>query len=289
MLISTETGVFAEHFGNEQTLKILKDAGFTAYDFSMYTLKKEYCLVYYSDYVEKAKKLRKLADELGIVCNQTHAPFPSYTDNNIEYNKTIGEYLRRALEVSGILGAKYCIVHPWNNFSAEQNAEKVYNPLLPYCKQYNVKIAVENMWNWHEKENKAKPCACSLKEDFIKHLSLVDKEWFVSCVDVGHAAMFFEDTTAQDLIKDMKDSLACLHVHDNDCRYDSHLLPFSGNIDWEKVCKALADVEYKGDMTFEACSGIDRMPLELKKQTARYMREIGEYLIERIKYYSKKP
>jgi len=120
MLISTETGVFAEHFGNEETIKMLKNAGFSAYDFSMYTLKAEHCLIYFDDYAEKAKKLRKIADEVGIVCNQTHAPFPSYTDNNIEYNKTIGEYLRRALEVSGILGAKHCIVHPWNNFSAEQ-------------------------------------------------------------------------------------------------------------------------------------------------------------------------
>lgn len=287
MLISTETGVFAEHFGNEETLKILKNAGFTAYDFSMYNLKAEHCLVYFDDYAEKAKKLRKVADELGIVCNQTHAPFPSYTDTNEEYNKTIGEYLRRALEVSGILGAKHCIVHPWNNFSAEQNAEKVYNPLLPYCKEYGVKIAVENMWNWYNDLDKAKPCACSLKDDFKAHMDLLDKEWFVSCVDIGHAAMFFEDTTAHDLLYDMKDTLACLHVHDNNCRYDSHLLPFSGNIDWEKVCKALADIEYKGDMTFEACYGIRRMPIELKAQTARYMREIGEYLIERIKYYSK--
>lgn len=287
MLISTETGIIAERFGNEETIKMIKRAGFTAYDFSMYTLKAEHCLVYFDDYAEKARKLRKFADEIGIVCNQTHAPFPSQKDNDVEYNKTIPEYLRRALEVSGILGAKHCIIHPWNNFTPKQNAEVVYKPLLKYCKEYNVKIAVENMWNWNNAENKAKACACSLADNFNAHMDLLDKEWFVSCVDIGHAAMFFEDTTAHDLLCDMKDTLSCLHVHDNDLRHDSHLLPFAGGIDWEKVCKVLADINYQGDMTFESCYGIKRMPVELTEQTLRYMREIGEYLIERIKYYSK--
>lgn len=287
MLISTDTGAFADFFSDEETLRIIKNAGFSAYDFSMYYLEinPKLCLVYYEDYIERAKKLRLIADQLGLTCNQTHAPCPSYTDDDKVWNQSIGEYLRRAVEVSGILGAKYCIVHPWNNFTAEQNAEIVYKPLIPYCKKYGVKIAVENMWNWSYEESKAKPCACSLKESFLSHMELLDKEWFVSCVDIGHAAMFFEDTTAYDLLYDMKNTLACLHIHDNDCRYDKHLLPYDGNIDWEKFCETLAKIGYKGDITFEASNAIRKKPVELKKKTARYMCEIGKHLAKRIEYY----
>lgn len=287
MLISTEIGTFAQDCGNEEAIRMLKEVGFTAYDFSMYELGETFCLVYYDDYVEKAKKIRAVADEVGIVCNQTHAPFPSYTKDDENWNKDIGEYLRRALEVSGILGAKYCIVHPANHFSAKENLEIVYKPLIPYCKQYGVKIAVENMWDWYYDEEKAKPCACSLKEDFLEHMAILDKEWFVSCVDVGHAAMFFEHTTAHELLYDMRDTLECLHIHDNYLRCDNHLLPYDGCIDWEKVCETLGKIGYKGDITFEASTGIRKRPLGLRKETARYMCAIGKYFAERIKYYSK--
>lgn len=86
MLISTDTGAFEDFFSYEEILNTLKEAGFDAYDFSMYELeiKPELCLVYYSDYVQKAKKIRFYADKLGIICNQTHATCPSHTDDDEE-------------------------------------------------------------------------------------------------------------------------------------------------------------------------------------------------------------
>jgi len=33
---------------------------------------------------------------------------------------------------------------------------------------------------------------------------------------------------------------------------DAHTLPFFGIIDWEKVMEALADINYTGDLTYEA-------------------------------------
>ena len=44
------------------------------------------------DYVNIAKDLRKYADSLGIVCNQSHAPFPSSTgkeeEDKVIFDKT---------------------------------------------------------------------------------------------------------------------------------------------------------------------------------------------------------
>ena len=46
--------------------------------------------------------------------------------------------------------------------------------------------------------------------------------------------------------------LAVLHVHDNDRWHDSHQIPFSMDIDFEAVVKALKEVHYEGYFTLEA-------------------------------------
>ena len=43
-----------------------------------------------------------------------------------EYNARAKVLTIRALEISGILGAKYCVVHPCNHYSPEENLE-LYN------------------------------------------------------------------------------------------------------------------------------------------------------------------
>ena len=49
------------------------------------------------------------------------------------------------------------------------------------------------------------------------------------------------------------DRLIALHLHDNRCLLDTddHLLPFDGNIDWEKCAKQLAKTDFDGTIMFE--------------------------------------
>lgn len=49
-----------------------------------------------------------------------------------------------------------------------------------------------------------------------------------------------------------------LHIHDNDRRHDSHQIPFSMDVDFDKIVKALKKIDYKGDFTSEACSYIGK-------------------------------
>ena len=48
--------------------------------------------------------------------------------------------------------------------------------------------------------------------------------------------------------------LGALHIHDNDKLHDSHQIPFSMNIDFAPIVKALKDIDYKGYFTLEADS-----------------------------------
>ncbi len=59
--------------------------------------------------------------------------------------------------------------------------------------------------------------------------------------DSGHRNAFAHDF---DLLGEFGDRLAALHIDDNDAEHDLHLMPFDGNIDWERDARQLAKTEF---------------------------------------------
>ena len=198
------------------------------------------------DYAGLTKKLAQIGRDNGIVCNQSHAPFPSYASG-------IMDYLKRAIECTAIAGGEICVIHPDNYKGAKENAE-FYFELLPFAKEYGVKIATENMFCFDKEKDIALPAACSHHDDFLAHLEAVNDPYLVACLDIGHAAMAGLDTSPEEMIRTLGNSIEALHVHDNDLRHDKHQIPFSMNIDFEKVIAALKKIGYKGYITLEADS-----------------------------------
>jgi sugar phosphate isomerase/epimerase len=282
MRLSTQTEVLGETFGYEAAVKILGEVGFDCYDFSMFSIPNGSDPLGGEDYMQTVLAVKKVADETGLVCNQSHAPFPSYRPGDGVWNSKITGWIIRALEITSVLGGKICIVHPWNDWSPEENAERLYQPLLPYCKKYNVKIAVENMWNWPKGSPYAVPCACSLPENFVKQMQLLDPEWFVACLDLGHAAMFPAQTSVAEMIVALGDRLQALHIHDNDRHSDLHAFPYTGAIDWESVYSALKQIGYQGDLTFEADCFLRKYPKELYPAAEKFLNRIGRYMLSRL-------
>lgn len=254
MKISTEIASAARHVGEERAIELIAKAGFDAWDFSMFDMAKydwKNCSVFPNDhplagpnYEAFAKRLRQVGLDNGIVCNQSHAPFPVYCPD-------IRALLKRAIECTAIAGGQYCIIHPDNNKSPEENAE-MYFELLPFAKSCGVKIATENMWNWDKVEDHILPAACSHHDNFLAHIRVVNDPYFVACLDIGHAEMRGLDTTMEQMIETLGNSLQALHIHDNDLCKDSHQIPFSMQIDFDKMVKALKRIGYKGDFTLES-------------------------------------
>lgn len=260
MKISTEIASFATYVGEEEAVRMVARAGFDAFDFSMFDMAKydwgNRCLIPSShplqsrEYLAFARKLKKIASENGIVCNQSHAPFPVYCAE-------IRGYLKRAIECTAEAGGTICIIHPDNNKSPLENAE-MYLELLPFAKEYGVKIATENMWNWNNEKQEAAPAACSDPESFLAHLKAVNDSYFVACLDIGHAEMRGLHTSAPEMIRALGSHLQALHIHDNDHHHDSHQLPFTMDINFNAVIEALREIGYTGYLTLEAdrhCEG----------------------------------
>ena len=256
MKISTEINSAARIVGEKKAVELIGRAGFDCWDLSLFEMCRwdwaNKCPVVGdhpyqgANYLSYVRDLRKIAEDFGMECNQSHAPFP------ID-KPPVRAMLERAIECTAEAGGKICIIHPDNNKSPEENAE-FYFELLPLAKSYGVKIATENMWNWTRENglNQAAPAACSHHDNFNAHLDAVNDEYFTACLDIGHAEMKGLDTSAPQMIRTLGKRLGALHIHDNDRWRDLHQIPFEGSIDWNEVVKALREVDYKGEFTLEA-------------------------------------
>ena len=110
MKTSTEIQSIVDVVGEEKAIEMIAKAGFDAWDFSMFNMKKrmnpfeglfkkKYALVT-NDYLKFARHLKQIGEENGVVCNQSHAPFPSL-------HKNVRPYLQRAIECTAEAVARF--------------------------------------------------------------------------------------------------------------------------------------------------------------------------------------
>ena len=253
MKTSTEIASLSKIVGEHKAVELYGKAGFDAWDFSLFEMarwdwdKGEIFDTPHPlksrEYLAFARELKKIGEAYGMVCNQSHAPFPvKFMSDDI---------LKRSIECTAEAGGTICIIHPNNDASAEQNAE-MYQRLLPFAKDHGVKIATENMWNWYKGEPTSAPAACSTIDSFIKHIDVVKDPYFVACLDLGHAEMRGSGDGAPEMIRALGHRLQALHIHDNDRLHDSHQIPFSMDMDFGAIVDALKEIGYSGYLTLEA-------------------------------------
>ena len=286
MKLVTQTDRISQLFGEKTAVRIIKEAGFDALDCTMYNMKNDSCPFCTDSYREYANDLKKYADSLGIGFVQGHAPFPVFEAADPAYTARIAPRVIRSIEISGILGVKYLIVHPIAPTQKPADAElkefnlAYYRSLLPYAKEYGVTICLENMWGWDAKRGYIIPNVCSYGRDLADYVDALDSEYFAACLDFGHSALVGEET-ADAILALGHDRLKAVHVHDNSCRGDDHTLPFYGKLNWNSITAALGKIKYTGSLTYEADNFIGGLPADEKLLLAaeKYMEAVGRYLI----------
>ena len=288
MKLITTTGRLETHFGLKKAIDILVEAGYDALDLSMFNNKKHYNGEYDKDFY---LDIKKYAQSKGISFMQAHAPFGSSFPNEEQTKQRFGEIVT-SIKNASYLGVKIIVVHPCQHldFHVQGNPEKLfeynmdfYKKLIPYCEEYDIKVAVENMWQMPH-HTQIGHSTCSRPEEFIKYLDTLNNDSIVGCLDIGHTMLVSEEPDA--FIRALGNKrLKCLHTHDVNVNQDSHTLPFFGIIDWESVMKSLADIDYQGELTYEADSFFDREPLELHQDAANFMAKTGRYLISKFNEY----
>ncbi len=282
MIVSTTTDIIAKKFGHKSAIKMIAEAGFDAYDISLFGLDEESPLMG-KDYKQHAEELKEYSEACNIICNQAHAPFPSSVGEP-EKDAQIYNNIVRSMEVASILGAKLIVVHPVQHLTYAEHPQKLfemnvafYKSLIPYCEKFRIKVAIENMWQYNSASKCISDSTCSRSWEFCKYIDAINSEWIVGCLDVGHASLVVRDIPK--FIKTMGNQrLQALHVHDTDFIKDLHTLPFTQKIDYLSVMKALGEIEYMGDFTYEADNFLKAFPQELYSEALTFMCGVGKYL-----------
>ena len=113
------------------------------------------------------------------------------------------------------------------------------------------------MWNWDFDKKHSSFAACATPDSFNAHLDAVNDDYLVACLDIGHAEMKGSDTTAVEMIHALGPRLQALHFHDNNLVNDFHQIPFSMDIDFLPIMKALKEIGYNGYITLESNSFLE--------------------------------
>lgn len=280
MLLSANMIRFHDAFGMKQTFDIFAAAGIQGIDFNndvgeYYT--REHDKQFYTE-------LRDYAQKAGVAICQAHAPFPS---SYVEDDKNAARFdeIVQGMQNASYLGAPMIVVHPCCHlkYSVDDNAEKLfefnldfYKRLIPYAREFGIKIAIENI---------GRDSVTSTPERLNKLFDTLNDPVFTICFDVGHC--LFQGVDPAEAIIKLGDRLVdgCTHVHDNFGDKDAHTLPYYGNVEWESVMKALADIGYRGDLNYEASGFIKDIPTELRPDGLAYMAKVGHYLIGRFEHH----
>ncbi len=209
-------------------LPIAKKVGFEGY----------FTHPYIADDIEAMRKVKALGDSLQLECETSHSVMAGCTtiwEEGPEGDEYI-ELMKRNIDNCVELDIPVLVVHikPDRTLSPDfDRGIKRLTRLVDYAGEKNIKIAFENINN---------------VEYLVKTLEYFKQSHIGYCCDIGHETC---NTPGAHFLPLVGDRLFCTHIHDNDCSHDQHMIPFDGGIDFERVCKQLADCGYKGNITIE--------------------------------------
>lgn len=294
--IGLSTYALQRHYGDKEAIRIAKDCGADAIDFSFdlprFNLLDKESIYSKNDQaiVEYFSGLKSYAEELGIEICQTHGRSSGFK-NILEEDENFVKNARLDLLATKALGAPVCVIHAVTTIYMGPDCDaklmrdlnfEMFTKLLPYAKEYGVKLATETFGD------AVKYNSCDFFgniEEFIKSYQRVKAnkeyaEYFTICVDTGHSnkAMRFGNPTPADVIRMLGREITTLHLNDNDTFVDQHKMPKTGTIDWEDVLDALEEVRYEGCYNLELA--LDHFGEELMIETAEFAVKVMRHMLE---------
>lgn len=189
------------------------------------------------------------ARELGLYIQSLHAPFYGmddifHDDEGKLADKMINDLIG-SIDSCAEFGIDLVIFHAvigMDNHSPNELGLNRLEKVIEHAAKKNVRIAFENTEG----------------EEYLKAIldRYGDREHVGFCFDSGHAMCY---NSGSDIMGKFGKYLFSTHLNDNMGQTeeeitfydDSHLLPFDGIADWEKIAQQLKEANFKGPFTFE--------------------------------------
>ncbi len=211
------------------------------------------------------------ADEYAAICKnglriaQAHAPQPAYVAGHPEITEYCIRIYKRLIEFCQYVGCPRLIIHGVdykfdNTVDPPEEIDRLnrhlFTALIPTMLQCNVTVCMENLYVRKYRTSNDDLFIEGPASDPYATAQLIDelnekagKEIFGMCLDTGHMHIVRKD--ARTYIPIIGKRIKALHLNDNNCFADDHLVPLSGSAEWASICKALKDAGYSGDINFE--------------------------------------
>lgn len=284
MRLSTSTNIMdmvpepSGSVGLEECLTRCAAAGFQVFDLNLCDQGLPGRYLASDDWEEETRRLKELAQTLGIQFSQSHLEFYNVCDQNAERREWREELVRRGIIASGRLGVKWAVYHAGSVYdhldysyakSREANLEYV-KPHLELAARAGIGLAVENV------PDKEKRRFSGSAEELIDLVDTVNQKNFGICWDFGHAHLAGIDQPYWQ--RRIGSRLKAVHIADNNGEWDEHLAPFYGTIDWTAMMRTLKQIGYQNDLTYEIHNMTRRLPDKLREVQLKHLIEIGQYL-----------
>ncbi len=230
------------------------------------------------------RSIGKLAKSFGIRFNQSHLPYYDVdAEKGTDKAKTMELLIERSIICSAMLGAKWCVTHPftvwdaWGDTSVSLARNLVYyGKHLETARQNGVGIALENDFEYYRGQPRRR-VYCASMEELTDLCDGFHDPAIGICYDFGHANL--TGGFHRHNLNRIGHRLKAVHVQDNHGELDEHLMPFFGSIDWKEAMAGLADIRFPGDLTFEIQEWGRYLPRELKYIAAEQSLVIGRKLV----------
>lgn len=268
MKLTTSTCYAFRHGGIGKTLNAIRETGFEGVDLGLFREDDEWST--------NPQGFLNTVRSSGLFVGQAHAPIAFMRYGQDDYNRLHLPFAEKAIAVAAETGAPCIVFHPvtCQGLSREEQKEwnlSVFQNLGDIAKRHGTKIALENLWGVED-------TPCLSPEELCDWFdTLNDTSRFTLCLDLGHFS-YMGHAPGEAIRKAGKRS-GVLHVHDNDGRFDQHLMPFFGTTDWTEAMKALREVEYAGNLNFEVVPLNKHVPDEAFAAGLRFLNDIGKTLL----------
>lgn len=291
MKIVTTNGGLDSRFGVDKSIELIADAGFDGVDFNDIPVDTG---VWGDSYKEYAMHLKNVAASSGIEFTQTHAPITGSALNYYEGDiQKVTDRVCRSIEFASLLGAENVVVHPIQDPKFATKSEEVFEKNISYfsklvkcAENYNVKVAIENMVMVTLDGLNKRDGVCADPIEFKRYIDTLNSNNVTCCLDYGHSALSGREP--QDMLRAMGGNyITSTHIHDNDFVHDSHQLPCTMKMDWDEICKAMAEIDFKGDFTLEAVCFPARFDDELIPDVLKIMYKTAKHLVEKVERYKR--
>ena len=241
----------------------MKEHGYDCADFDMANTETDFYTLPEEEADALLIKEAGLAKEAGIEISQVHGPWRWPARDFAEEDRCERmEKMKKSIRATSVMGCKNWVIHPIMPFGVHEkdteDAPKTWDmniefmgELLKTAKEYDVTICLENMPMLNF--SLAKPV------DILRFVKTMNDEKFKICLDTGHVSVFEGELSVAEETKRLGKEIRVLHVHDNRCRFDLHLMPYYGVTEWEGFKQALKDIGFSGTLSFETLPP-DKLP-----------------------------